>query len=213
MARVRTRFFGRQAHRLLREDAGWTADLLAEELYALERDPIETDQTITIIRNGDDPAIRIIQGPGTTTPPIVIHDPNTGIDEPFDPTNPGGGGGGGGDGGDDDDGDDDPAPPAPPDPLNPAPPPSPGSYRLFTANLQVRLVEPNNPFGWDGQSPSFTGVECRPYNPPLINAPTTALAFPTVLDKLNTFISRNGLSGNYIILVDTVSDPGNPCVP
>lgn len=208
---IRTRFFGDQAQRLLREDTGWTADLLAEELYAMPRIPILTDKPITIIWGGDQPAIEIVRtnDADPTSPPVVIRNPD-GSTTPFPPpgVGPGGGGGGGGDDGD------------PPDPnvplgggsITPQPPPGPTPARIFQGNLKVIIHQsPPDPSNWDGQTPAFTATECRPYNPPLINAPTTALALPKILDKLNNFIRVNHLDGNYTVLVDEVTGPGPPC--
>lgn len=211
---IRTRFFGDQAQRLLREDSGWTADLLAEELYALRRIPIETDEPITIFWNGNEPAIQIIRTNTNdpTSPPIVIRGPN-GEPLPFPPSPPGGGPGGGDDGDDDDPPDPIPPPPGGGD-LNPQPPPGPTPGRIFQANLKVIIHQsPPDPGHFDGQTPAFTSTECRPYNPPTINGPTTALAFPGILDKLNNFISSNNLDGNYTVLVDQVTGPGPACNP
>lgn len=213
----RTRFFGGQAQRLLREDAGWTADLLAEELYALKREPIVTDSPITIVMGAgsDQPAIRIIDNTGGTVPPIVIRNGPDGDDEPF----PGGGGGGGGGDGSGDGGspDDTTTPPhgdGSDNTIGPRPPPPGTPYRIFTGELRVVITEPPpDTGGWNGQQPAFTSNECRPYNPPTIEAPTTAMAMPGILDQLNAFIARNNLSGRYIVIVDKVTGPGGTCTP
>lgn len=215
----RPRFFGRQSHRLLREH--WTVQQLAEELYSLTRDPISTDETITIFQQPGQPAIRIVTPGGDTTatnPPIVTRDPATGIDTPFPTTTPGTGGGGGGGGGTPTDPPDDPDPPGgnPPTvpPLGPHPPPPGTPYHLFSGSILVQFKQfPPDYRHFDGRITTFQGGACLPYNPPTINAPSTALVIPTIARQLDDFVSRNRIDG-YVIIGDYVSPPSlTTCVP
>lgn len=209
-------FYGSQGERLLRRAWRSDVDSFAKELYAMWKEPIQTDQTITIYRTDpDQPAIRIIDTTGGDTPPIVIRNGPDGDDEPFDPS----GGGGGGGGGSSPTGGKDKAPkPKPPAPtgggsIGTATPPSPTVGYLFTANLRVQIIEPPpDRAGFNGLQPIFTATECKPYKPPLANKPTTAFAFAGILDALNRYISQNGLTGQYFVITDTVSDPSpSPC--
>lgn len=212
-------FFGEQATRLLRER--WSsAQELAEELFAMSGlgGPAETDRPLVLYRNGDEPAITIIDNSGGSSPPIRIVGGNNGTDS-VDPGNyqccGGGGGGGsptvphqnqedetsgpGGGGGD----------------VNPAPPPGPTPRRIFTATLTVRIrANPPDTFGFNGQMPSFTAQECKLYNPPSIPAPTTAFAFGDITSQLNNYLSQPGLApflAGYDVITDTVSPPGAVC--
>lgn len=214
-------FFGEQATRLLRER--WnSAQELAEELFAMSgiTGPMSTDRTIVIYRNGEEPAIRIIDNSSGNSPPIQIIRRN---DPPYDwqqainiypPPDPGGGGGGGQEEEEEEE-DDGQSGPGDGEILYPAEPPEPTGGRMFTATLKI-IVHANepDPFNFDGLVAVFTNSQCFPYSPPLAPAPTTAFQFPGIIAQLNAYTSLPTLApyfSGYTIVYDLVSSPGASC--
>lgn len=211
-------FFGNQAERLQRKFKN--VQQLADELYCMIGAdlPMESDVPLILRRNSEDePIIRIIDNTdGTTSPIQIVRTKGGDVDTPavdtggFDCCHQGDGGGASGNR----EGDE---PPKPKEtsgggPVTLAPPPGGAPYRLFQGRIQASFTKDgNDPYGFNGTTAMFVGAECRPYNPPAIPAPTSALIIGDIARKLDNYAARWGLS--YTIFEDLVSAPGRTCQP
>lgn len=215
------KFFGDEATRLIRKYWGDDAEALAEELYAMfqRKSEAQQQQPLTITRDGDQPAIRIIDNSDGTSSPIQIVKGNDGPAPAIDPgggkcCGDGGGGGGVGSGKPDDPNN----PTAFPPPTTP-PPVTPGGgtgdpnlpRRLFNGTLAVRWRqgEPDT-YHFNGTIDTFTGTACLPYKPPTVPPPTSAQVIPEVMENLKRFQDQWHLD-SYDVVDDTVGPPGATC--
>jgi hypothetical protein len=214
-------FFGDQAARLLRCRWRTNTDKLAEELFAMfaADKPMTTDQPLTLTRNGETPAVTIIDNTGGNSPPIQIIQPVP-VDTPvIDPggngscCGGGGGSGGGGGGGQNHDPPDNPSGGGgDPDPPNP-PPPTPVPYRFFQGTVKLRYHKSKpDPYGFDNKESTYPGSACLPYNPPTITGPSTAFVFPQIQPAIDDFIARWHIDG-YTVISDDVVGPLAYCTP
>lgn len=188
---------------------------------ATDTSPSKTNTPLELSRYDDQPAITIYDFSGSDQPPIKIV--KVGSDEADSKCCSGsiGSGGGSGPGGGKTP---PPKPRTPPDlggvdPVTDAPDGS-GEvpYRQFTGTLQIRIhVSDDDPYGWEGQEPFFVSdLECKPYRPPTIPAPSTAFGFPSLTQKLDEFLANPTLSPYFLyyeVVSDTVSPPGAECTP
>jgi hypothetical protein len=186
--------------------------------------PLATDQPLELTREGNQPAITIYDNSGSSAPPIQIirrGQPDTGNSTCCGGSVGTQGGGGG------------PAGGQPPKKIPPPPPDTGGTgtvnedkketgdptvqYRRFSGYIQVRLhCDFPDPFHFDGTVPSFSGGACLPYRPPTINGPTTAFAFPDLVQHLEEFLSKPTIApwlSGYEVLRDHVDGPLSVCDP